>query len=396
MDRPPQQAVSPFVTQHESIADAALRPRLLVVGPLPPPLGGVQLVIDMQRRSLLARQFELEVLDTSKHQLRWAVENPTWKTPVYFARDFLRLVRKLRRMRPEVVLVHAAASLSFLRDCLFMATARLSGARVICHYHGTLHARFPSGETRSGRAIGRLLMSIAHRVIVLCPTYQREMGKAWKREVDWAPNMADMALFQNQPAVLDAPWLKPGQRAILFVGRLSASKGIYDLFEAIPHVVARNPGVRFVLVGVAETDAMEPVVRSAAERLGVTRYIEFLGSLDGRAKGVAFLSSHMLVVPSWTEAFPLVIPEAMAAGLPIVATRVGAIADFVIDGEDGFLVPVRDARALADRLCRLLEDEALRRRISARVRARAPREFAVEVGCAKVAEVAWTTLGKKN
>ncbi|MFL6582808.1 MAG: glycosyltransferase [Burkholderiales bacterium] len=226
MDRPPQQAVSPFVTQHESIADAALRPRLLVVGPLPPPLGGVQLVIDMQRRSLLARQFELEVLDTSKHQLRWAVENPTWKTPVYFARDFLRLVRKLRRMRPEVVLVHAAASLSFLRDCLFMATARLSGARVICHYHGTLHARFPSGETRSGRAIGRLLMSIAHRVIVLCPTYQREMGKAWKREVDWAPNMADMALFQNQPAVLDAPWLKPGQRAILFVGRLSASKGI--------------------------------------------------------------------------------------------------------------------------------------------------------------------------
>src|SRR3954467_2241088 len=218
------------------------------------------------------------------------------------------------------------------------------------------------------------------------------MGKAWKREADWAPNMADMALFQNQPAVLDAPWLKPGQRAILFVGRLSASKGIYDLFEAIPHVVARNPGVRFVLVGVAETDAMEPVVRSAAERLGVTRYIEFLGSLDGRAKGVAFLSSHMLVVPSWTEAFPLVIPEAMAAGLPVIATAVGTIPDFVKDFEDGFLIAPHDASALAERICRLLEDEPLRQRISQSVRARAPREFAIEVGTAKVAAVARSLL----
>src|SRR6185436_21108031 len=89
------------------------RPRLLVVGPLPPPLGGVQLIIDMQRRSLLAQQFELHVLDTSKHRLRWAVERPSWRTPIYFVRDFLRLIGRLARLRPHAVLVHAAPSLSF-------------------------------------------------------------------------------------------------------------------------------------------------------------------------------------------------------------------------------------------------------------------------------------------
>src|SRR5438477_4815164 len=179
----------------------AARPRLLVIGPLPPPLGGVQLVINLQLRSSLAREFELHVVDTSKRQLRWAVEKPTWKTLLYFVRDFSRLVRTLARVRPDAALIHATSSLAVLRDWLFMLTPRLAGAKVICHYHGTVNARFPSCETRSGRAIGRFLMSAAHRVIVLSPTYQHEMGKAWKRDdLVWAPNVADVALFRDLSA----------------------------------------------------------------------------------------------------------------------------------------------------------------------------------------------------
>ncbi len=394
MDMHPPHGAIELSTSDRRTARAPWRPRLLVVGPLPPPLGGVQLVIDMQRRSLLAQQFDLHLLDTSKHQLRWAVENPTWKTPLYFVRDFTRLVRALARLRPHVVLVHAAPSLSFLRDWVLMATARLGGAKVVCHYHGTVHAKFPSGQTTSGRILGRLLMAAAQRVIVLGPSYQRELGEAWKRQLAWAPNMADIELFQKPPAPPRAPWLKPGQRAVLFVGRLSAPKGIYDLFDAIPHVIERHPDTRFVLVGVAESDAMEPVIRRAAQTRGIAQHLVFLGSLDGHDKSAAFLTSHLLVVPSWTEAFPLVIPEGMAAGLPIVATRVGAIGDFVTDGKDGFLVAPHDPQALADRICRILGNDLLRHRISSRVRARAPREFAIETGCAKVAQVIWSALDR--
>jgi glycosyltransferase involved in cell wall biosynthesis len=368
--------------------DARPRPRLLVVGPLPPPFGGVQLVIEMQRRSNLAREFALHVVDTSKRKLRCAVESPNWKTPLYLMRDLARLVRGLVRVRPEAVLVHASSSLSLIRDWMFMITARLAGAKVICHYHGTVHARFPSGKTRGGRAMGRLLMSAAHRVIVVSPTYQREMARAWKRDdVAWAPNMADVALFRGTSPDTPSPWLAPGDRAVLFVGRLSAPKGIYDLFDAIPPVIERHPEARFVLLGVAESDAMEPVLRHEAERRGIAGRVAFLGSRDGRDKAAAFVTSDMIVVPSWTEAFPLVIPEAMAAGLPIVATAVGAIPDFVKDGEDGFLVAPKNPPELADRICRLLDDEVLRRRIGERVRGRVSREFAIEIGCGKVAAV---------
>jgi glycosyltransferase involved in cell wall biosynthesis len=386
-------ADAPEAAAPSAIADGRVRPRLVIVGPLPPPLGGVQLVIEMQRRSVLAEEFDLHVVDTSKRQLRWAVENPTWKTPLYMLRDFSRLLRALIRIRPHVVLVHAAPSLSFLRDWMFMVIARLSGAKVVCHYHGTLHTRFPSGETRRGRMIGRLLMAAAHRVIVLGPTYQREMGKAWHRDdVAWSPNMVDIALFRDMPADTPAPWLADGDKAVLFVGRLSAPKGIFDLFDAIPRVLARHPEANFVLVGVAERDELEPVIRADAQRRGIASRVAFLGSLEGRAKAAAFVTSHMIVVPSWTEAFPLVIPEAMAAGLPVIATAVGAIPDFVKDAEDGFLVEPRNPVMLADSICRLLDDEGLRQRIGTHVRERAPREFAIETGCGKVAQVLRETL----
>jgi glycosyltransferase involved in cell wall biosynthesis len=296
-------------------------------------------------------------------------------------------VKALSTFRPQVVLVHAAPSLSFLRDWVFMALARSVDARVVCHYHGTAHTRFPSLETHRGRRIGRFLMAAADQVIVLGPTYRHLMGTAWRRELAWAPNVCDVDLYRSIPAGEPAPWLDPGDEPVLFVGRLSAPKGIFDLFDAAPQVLARHPRARFVLVGVAENDAMEPVVRAEAEKRGISERLVFRGSLEGREKAAAYVTSKMIVVPSWTEAFPLVIPEAMAAGLPVIATAVGAIPDFVKDGEDGFLVTPRNPAELADRIARLLDDEPLRARMAARVRERAPKEFAIEVGCGKVAEV---------
>jgi Glycosyltransferase len=92
------------------------------------------------------------------------------------------------------------------------------------------------------------------------------------------------------------------------------------------------------------------------------------------------------VSPSRAEAFPLVIPETMAAGVPMVVTAVGAIPDFVKDGEDGFLVPPRDPAALAAAVNRLLDDEPLRRRMAEHVLQRARDEFDVEMCAARVRE----------
>jgi len=372
------------------------RPRVLVVGPLPPPLGGVQLMIEMLVGSSLSRDFELHVLDTSKKRLRWAVERQSWRSGFDFVRDATRLVAALARLRPDLVYVHAASGISFLRDAAFLALARLAGRRVVCHYHGTLHTVFPSGRTRFGRLAGRLLMAAAHRVIVLGPTYQARMGAAWRRDLAWSPNLTDVELYRSVPPDTPVPWLAPGEPGVLFMGRLSAPKGVRELLEAMPLVLARHPEARFVLCGVGETERQEAALRAEVERRGLAPRVAFLGSLEGRDKAVAYATAAVFVSPSWTEAFPLVVPEAMAAGLPMVLTAVGAIPDFVHDGEDGFLVEPRDVPALADRVCRLLDDPGLRRRMSAHVRARAPREFAVEVGAERVRAVFRAALGDRS
>jgi glycosyltransferase involved in cell wall biosynthesis len=373
-----------------AIAPAAAPPpraRVLVVGPLPPPLGGVQLMNQMLLHSSLAQEFELSVVDTSRGALRWAVERPSWRSPLLMVRDLSRLLAGLARVRPAIVYVHAASGYSFIRDAALMALARISGARVVCHYHGTTHTVFPSADTRSGRLAGRWLMWFANRVIVLGPTYQARMGAAWHRhDVEWSPNLVDVERFRPRVPSAKEP-REDGELRVLFVARLSAPKGLFDLFDAIPRVLEAEPRARFLLMGVAETADQEPKLRAEVERRGIGSRVTFLGSLEGPAVARAYADADLLVVPSWTEAFPLVIPEGMAAGLPIVASAVGAIPDFVHDGEEGLLFPARDSAALAERIVRLLRDEPLRRRIAAHVRERAVREFAVECGARRVARV---------
>jgi len=180
------------------------------------------------------------------------------------------------------------------------------------------------------------------------------------------------------------------------MGRLSRPRGIDVLFDAIPAVLARHPEARIVLAGVAETAAQEPRLRAEVARRGVAERVTFLGSLEGAEKARAWASASVFVAPSRTEAFPLVIPEAMACGVPMVVSAVGAIPDFVRDGEDGFLVPPGDPAALADRIGRLLDDEPLRQRIAARLRERATREFDIEVAADRVRSILRDVLQERG
>ncbi len=349
----------------------------------------------MLQGSSLSADFEIHAVDTSKKRLRWAVERQSWRSGADFVQHAVALVRAIARLRPAVVYVHAASGISFTRDWALMAIARTMGARVVCHYHGTTHTVFPSPERLLGRLAGRIMMNAAHRVIVLGPTYRDRFAAAWHRpDLTWSPNLVDLGEFGVVPPGSPAPWLAPGERGVLFMGRLSAPKGIHELFDAIPLVLARHAEARFVLCGVAETEAQEPLLRAEVARRGCAERVTFLGSREGRDRVLAYASAAVFVSPSWTEAFPLVLPEAMAAGVPMVVTAVGAIPDFVKDGEDGYLIPPRDPAALADRIHRLLDDEPLRRRMSEHVRARAPREFGIEVGAARVRAVLRELLGR--
>jgi glycosyltransferase involved in cell wall biosynthesis len=130
---------------------------------------------------------------------------------------------------------------------------------------------------------------------------------------------------------------------------------------------------------------LEDEVRRLASDRGIDHRVDFLGARDD--VGSLLAHSHIFVLPSNWEGFPLTILEAMRAGLPVVASDVGGVREAVIDGVTGYLIPRDDAQALAERLRQLICDRDLRTLLGQRARAVFLSEFVDEKMFAKVQEV---------
>jgi glycosyltransferase involved in cell wall biosynthesis len=149
-----------------------------------------------------------------------------------------------------------------------------------------------------------------------------------------------------------------------YIGRLGPEKGIDEAVEAARLLAPDFPGLEFIMGGSWESADYERRVKELVERHGLANVMNFPGPVSLHPKADLLTRAWVLMVPSHTEGHPWVILEAMSAGLPVVATDTGAIAETVEDGVAGFVVPVSDSKALADRIALLLRDDALWKRMS--------------------------------
>jgi glycosyltransferase involved in cell wall biosynthesis len=154
------------------------------------------------------------------------------------------------------------------------------------------------------------------------------------------------------------------------VARLQPEKGVHIFLDSIPGTLRRNPTTRFVIVGDGPSGEL---LLARARALGIEPYVRFTGQCF---QPRAFLSSlDVLVVPSLTEGSSLVVLEAMAAGLPIVATRVGGIPYQIRHQREGLLVPPNDVGALTAAVLRLITDFPLAARLGEAALRRVREEF---------------------
>jgi glycosyltransferase involved in cell wall biosynthesis len=185
--------------------------------------------------------------------------------------------------------------------------------------------------------------------------------------VDLAAVHGDGAAFRRRhgvpagvPVVAQASWMIP-------------EKGITDLIEAARIVLDRLPQTHFVLAGEGKH---RQEYMSMARDLGMGDRFTWTGLVQNPvAEGLYAAADVVCQVSRWEEAFGWVIAEAMAAGRPLVATRVGGIPELVADGESGFLVAPRAPADIAERLVELLGDSALRARLGAAGRLAAEQKF---------------------
>ena len=259
----------------------------------------------------------------------------------------------------HVSIVHINTSLNtraYWRDLMYLAVAKALGARVLYQVHGgELPHRF-FARSRMLTGFLRKTLMVPDLVVVLAQcelAAYREFVP--QQHVVVLPNGIDCRAYAALPLVRSSA---EQPLHLLYVGRIARDKGLYELLQGVR--LAHELGVDTRVI-VAGHGTEEGRLRRYAQALGISARVCFIGPVFGADKIKLLSGSDVLLLPSYAEGLPYALLEAMAAGVPVIATPVGAIPDVMTDGIHGFLVPPRDGKAIAEALAVLAGD---RERIS--------------------------------
>lgn len=266
-----------------------------------------------------------------------------------------RLAREFRDLRPHIVHTHAAKA-----GALGRVAARLARVPITLHtFHGhVLRGYFDPVTTAAFRGIERVLGRRTTRIIALSPGQREEllaMGIGRPDRVCVVPLGLELDRFLEAQAHRGALrrhlGLPPEAKLVGIVARLVPIKDHASFIAAAARVARADPSVHFVLAGDGPIRAGLEV---AAAEAGLGSRVHFLGWWEDLPALYADLD--VVALASRNEGTPVSLLEAMAAGVPVVATAVGGVPDVVCHGETGLLVPPGDPAALAAALASLLGD----------------------------------------
>lgn len=344
------------------------RPVVLVLGPHREAVSGVSTHINCLFASRLAEGFSLVHFQVGAEG---RTESGLGRVMRLVASPLSLAATILAR---GVAIVHLNTSLNagaYWRDLVYLIVARSCGARVLYQVHGgALPQQFFLG--RALTAFLRWTLRIPDVIVVLA---QAELA-AYRtlvpaQHVLALPNAIDCAPYAGVSRRARAQPLK-----LAYVGRLIRSKGLYEAVQALG--IAKAQGIKASLV-IAGNGPEEPALRDYAESLGVAPEVQFTGPVCGDRKiGILAQADAFVLATYHPEGLPYALLEAMAAGLAVITTRIGAIPDVVTDGVHGFFVPTRDPDAIYRAIAALSADRDLLGRMSAACRARVAAAYSVE------------------
>jgi len=345
----------------------------------PPALGGVEIHVEAIARGILAAGHEVEIVTTDLARdrpfTRLRTAPPTDPFPVrrHRAVHFLPAPHGLGIVAPgmgfdlltaRADVVHAHA-FGMAPTWLAVAARRLRSTPLVIETHADAGRR-TSGSRAYARAVTRLTLRPADRIVVqthLEANLLVSLGAPADR-IALIPDGIDLAEF----AGLAARASSSRGTTVLFVGRLyPEQKGLDPLVRAMARL-PRELGLELRLVG-EDWGGVELVNRLGRE-LGVRDRITMTGPLPREALLQEYARADLFVLPSLFEPYGIVLTEAMAAGVPIVASRVGGIPEVVAEGANALLCPPNDPVALAEAIERLARDRELRARFASAGRVR--------------------------
>jgi glycosyltransferase involved in cell wall biosynthesis len=285
----------------------------------------------------------------------------------------------LGRERRAAVHVHTGAC-TFWHDSAFIGVALAARRPLILHLHGGGFERMLDTASGPARAVFQAILERAAAIVV-----------PFESLGSWVRRLHRSAPVSCIPSPVSLPQVRrDGIRAnlVLFLGKLDAGKGIFDLLEAVAALRPAIPDVRLVCAGEGDRAA----VARYADRLGIGSAVKFTGWIGPSGKRALLESAAVFALPCYSAGLPIGLLEAMSAGLPVIAAPVGGIPEVVADSVSGMLVAPGDTATLSRHLRKLLLDPALSARIGAAARESVRRRHSPERTLARLDDL-YASLG---
>jgi glycosyltransferase involved in cell wall biosynthesis len=358
--------------------------RVLLVGKGAPDRGGIPSFLHDLRSGEVARQHQVTFLNVAHHGTPQGGE-PSIGNVLRTVKDAAALWRAARGQ--DVVHINSALapSVTVIRAGLLALAGRLRGCSVVVHAHGGNIETWLTG--RRARLVMRLAMLPADAVAACWTAGQRALAGTLGEDRVWLIDNGVEASRFSEPEPAHRP------PRVLYVGLLTPRKGVLDLIAASRMLREEGLDHELWLLGGTPDEgpaAAAPVLASAEG------HATLLGTRLPEQMPAAYASADIFCLPSWWEAMPLSVLEAMAAGLPVVASDVGDVSRVVAEGETGYVVPARSPEQLAGALRRLLSDPDLCRRQGAAGRRRVEQHFSSVVTAHMISELYAVVSGERR
>ena len=340
--------------------------------------GGViaayNLAINMARRG-----YDISVFTTSADS-KDSIEKYESTTIYRYGTKFQMLNRNisfsmlLKPQKHDVDIVHLHTTASPIDLLSALLYAKRKKKPLILTYHGDINVIhdeliYKLAISFYDKLIDKVL-SYANVIISPSEYYIEESRflKKYRDKIVVIPNGINIEEFDipyPKEECREKSGLPLNENVILFVGVIHSHKGPDVLIKAMPKIIKEVSNTKSIFVGKEGEKGNLEGLEKLSKKLGVKKNIKFAGFVEGGLKPLYYKAADVFCLPSTTshESFGIVNLEAMACGVPIVASKIGGVPDIVKEGENGLLVPPRDPEALAEAIIYLLKSEGVREKM---------------------------------
>ena len=335
-----------------------MKPRILVVAPTPPPYHGGSVITENLLQSDLSEQFDFILLDIADRRGISNIGALEIKNIYLAAFHGLKFIYLLIRFNPDLIYLQVSQGIwGYLRDLLFLLPSRLFQKKILIHLHGSAFAQFYKSMPSLLSELTRYVFEKEVWGVVLGKCLISQFVSLLQPErIFVVPNGIRVIEKVNDTCVSIN-----GKIRMLYLANLMETKGVLELINIVPEVVKRYPNTVFTFAGEKTYKAEMEKAWSIVAKYHLKEFVNMPGVVKGIEKEKLLRSADIFVFPPKAqEGQPLVILEAMAAGLPVISTDRGAIKETVVNGVTGFIISPGDRQELLEKVTVLIEDEELR------------------------------------